>query len=293
MSSGAVIGGFAAAFGTASALGVIGIVVHVCHYQPNARSRLLARRRSFIERARQSHVTFVQSPQNKALELEDIECFCPQLRYLGADNEPALVLPHDRTAVCLSEWLEQKQRVLEDTQVCINMEASPEDSEWCNLEAESQRGSGGMNEVVDVKLSSTSCNHTTHHSHKIKQKTCPLLIGGDMVPDEVCAICLDSVQVDSLIRVVKCGHAFHSSCIVHWLTNANRCPLCNTAAVSEEDKKYIELKRSAHGTTSPSVWPFPKPNLSESDIDECLFRSLERVLKEVQSRCANEEQLVE
>ncbi|GJQ14842.1 hypothetical protein GpartN1_g6633.t1 [Galdieria partita] len=292
MSSGAVIGGFAAAFGTASALGVIGIVVHVCHYQPNARSRLLARRRSFIERARQSHVSLIQNPQNKALELEDIECFCPQLRYLGLDKEPFLILPHDRTAVCLSDWLEQIHRVVEDTQVCINMETSQDNlelSNGCETELQTER----LSEVVDRRNCSSSYNRTANQPHRKKQTTCPLLVGSDIIPDEICAICLDSVQLDSHIRVVKCGHAFHSSCIIHWLTSANRCPLCNTAAVDEEDRKFIDLKRSAHGATSPSVWPFPKPNLSERDMNECLYRSLERVLNEVQSRCANEEQVVQ
>jgi len=284
MSSGAVIGGFAAAFGTASALGVVGIIVHVCQYQPNARMRILERRRSFIERARQRQSTFPPGQESKAVDLEEIECCCPQLKYLGADKEPYLVRPCDRTDVCMSEWLEQKQRSLEDAQICIPMETSS-DSE-SNHKAESQ------SEKMLEMGSSTGCSHTTtQHTKQNRKKTCrPILLGEDLLRDEICAICLDPVQVNSVIRVLKCGHAFHSSCIIHWLTSANRCPLCNTPAVDEEDINCIKLKRSVHGAVTPSIWPFPKPNLTEQDLDDLLFRSLGKVLIAVQSHYCNEEQ---
>jgi hypothetical protein len=290
MSSGAVIGGFAAAFGTASALGVIGIVVHVCQHQPTARSRLLARRRSFVERARRRHFASSETvSQVKALELEDVDCFCPQLRYLGPDKEPLLVRSGESIAVCLSDWLQQRQRVSENSHVCIDIETS-----WNNLNNQDtvlQRKSQNevTSELVNNRGTCRSSSAVTHQHSKPRHTKGPLLVGRDIVPDELCAICLESVEVDSLIRVVKCGHAFHSSCILHWLTNANRCPLCNTTAVNEEDKKFIELRRSTHGTVStPSVWPFPQPKLTEDDKNACLFRSLEKVLSAVQFRCSNE-----
>jgi len=42
-----------------------------------------------------------------------------------------------------------------------------------------------------------------------------------------CAICLDSFEKDSKLRILKCAHGFHVDCIDKWLTDCNyKCPVC-------------------------------------------------------------------
>jgi len=42
-----------------------------------------------------------------------------------------------------------------------------------------------------------------------------------------CAICLDSFEKDSKLRILKCEHGFHVDCIDKWLTDCNyKCPVC-------------------------------------------------------------------
>lgn len=54
----------------------------------------------------------------------------------------------------------------------------------------------------------------------------------ELKPEEVekckdCAICLDSFEKDSKLRILKCDHGFHVDCIDKWLTDCNyKCPVC-------------------------------------------------------------------
>lgn len=54
----------------------------------------------------------------------------------------------------------------------------------------------------------------------------------DLKPEETekckdCAICLDSFEKDSKLRILKCEHGFHVDCIDKWLTDCNyKCPIC-------------------------------------------------------------------
>lgn len=47
-----------------------------------------------------------------------------------------------------------------------------------------------------------------------------------------CAICLDEVNTTNM-ETLKCGHVFHSSCMVHW--HQNSCPMCRALVVNEDD----------------------------------------------------------
>ncbi|CAG78490.1 hypothetical protein B0I72DRAFT_132247 [Yarrowia lipolytica] len=46
---------------------------------------------------------------------------------------------------------------------------------------------------------------------------------------DTCAICIEQLEDCDEIRVLKCNHVFHFSCITPWMTNRNAsCPLCKT-----------------------------------------------------------------
>ena len=43
--------------------------------------------------------------------------------------------------------------------------------------------------------------------------------------NEECMICLEPLNNE--IAEVSCSHLFHYKCIKEWLSNNDRCPLCN------------------------------------------------------------------
>ena len=41
-----------------------------------------------------------------------------------------------------------------------------------------------------------------------------------------CPICLEVVEKDETLDVLKCGHKFHDQCIREWLVKNKHCPIC-------------------------------------------------------------------
>ena len=41
-----------------------------------------------------------------------------------------------------------------------------------------------------------------------------------------CSICLESYKFSSIIKILPCGHLYHSKCIEDWLKISNVCPFC-------------------------------------------------------------------
>ena len=82
--------------------------------------------------------------------------------------------------------------------------------------------------------------------------------------DEVCAICLDALEDDDVVRLPDCLHLFHADCLHPWLKQRNTCPLCKQPAISRvyprpataRDRvraSAIELRRSALAHTGRSL----------------------------------------
>jgi hypothetical protein len=45
--------------------------------------------------------------------------------------------------------------------------------------------------------------------------------------DDICIICLESLNSEDKVRGVGCGHVFHAPCIDKWLTRRRACcPVC-------------------------------------------------------------------
>lgn len=58
-------------------------------------------------------------------------------------------------------------------------------------------------------------------------------VAASMVGDtEQCHVCLEKFVALDMVRVLKCQHGFHQTCIDKWLTEGqNRCPLCRAIPV--------------------------------------------------------------
>jgi len=57
-----------------------------------------------------------------------------------------------------------------------------------------------------------------------------------------CSICIDEFEVDERLRLLpRCGHAFHTECILPWLTERQGCcPLCKTSVMETDDDEGTE-----------------------------------------------------
>ena len=43
---------------------------------------------------------------------------------------------------------------------------------------------------------------------------------------ESCSVCLDEYAERDRLRLLPCGHRFHSKCIDRWLESNRACPIC-------------------------------------------------------------------
>ncbi|PAA57918.1 hypothetical protein BOX15_Mlig001252g4, partial [Macrostomum lignano] len=46
--------------------------------------------------------------------------------------------------------------------------------------------------------------------------------------NEACPVCLEDFMAKESVLVSLCHHAFHDSCLLPWLRENNKCPLCKT-----------------------------------------------------------------
>jgi len=46
--------------------------------------------------------------------------------------------------------------------------------------------------------------------------------------DDECIICLNYININDEVALLKCGHVYHKQCIHNWFKKKEVCPLCNT-----------------------------------------------------------------
>ncbi|CRK12761.1 hypothetical protein BN1723_007423 [Verticillium longisporum] len=52
----------------------------------------------------------------------------------------------------------------------------------------------------------------------------------------VCAICMEVLEDEEMVRPLVCGHIFHSGCITCWFLRLHdTCPLCKARFVNEDE----------------------------------------------------------
>lgn len=52
--------------------------------------------------------------------------------------------------------------------------------------------------------------------------------GGDR---SACPTCLEEYESEKQRRNLRCGHHFHTSCILRWMDSSNRCPVCRQQVI--------------------------------------------------------------
>lgn len=79
--------------------------------------------------------------------------------------------------------------------------------------------------ITFLKVFCRKRNHTNHDP----LLNCKILIvsnNEEEEEEEVCSICLDFFQQNQRLLELPCEHKYHESCIVPWLENNDKCPLC-------------------------------------------------------------------
>ena len=59
--------------------------------------------------------------------------------------------------------------------------------------------------------------------------------------DNVCSICLGTIQESNNTHILECNHKFHTDCIIKWFRSPQsdgRCPLCNENKPSTTELIY-------------------------------------------------------
>lgn len=52
--------------------------------------------------------------------------------------------------------------------------------------------------------------------------------------NDVCAICYQAMIISGNVRVTRCKHIFHGTCLRKWLYVQEKCPMCSTPITTAE-----------------------------------------------------------
>ncbi|TNV73489.1 hypothetical protein FGO68_gene12674 [Halteria grandinella] len=50
--------------------------------------------------------------------------------------------------------------------------------------------------------------------------------------EQTCSICLGEFKRREALKILACGHTFHSACIAKWLARSTDCPNCKQHAIN-------------------------------------------------------------
>jgi len=75
-------------------------------------------------------------------------------------------------------------------------------------------------------LRSYVINHQTIDTGPVSRTTIYGLPGSPSINVDPCSICLEPFVITDKSITLKCGHKYHTHCIIDWLQRDNICPLC-------------------------------------------------------------------
>lgn len=71
-----------------------------------------------------------------------------------------------------------------------------------------------------------------------------------------CVICLLPMEENTSNHMIPCGHCFHQACIIRWMKQRHRCPVCS--AVTHENEISALFLNFEEG--SSNLDPFVQAN---------------------------------
>lgn len=88
---------------------------------------------------------------------------------------------------------------------------------------------------------------------------------GSEFSQEECIVCLMEFEEDEMVKILPCGHMFHTDCIDEWLKRSTFCPLCKA---DPRELKPISPRRFAKMKPDPngSATSNDSNNDSESNV---------------------------
>jgi len=154
----------------------------------------------------------------------------------------------DASSPVMDRLTEEQVRALPEIIYKVPIQTESEGSSEEN--AKNEEESGGDAEDVDILVSSGSADEKEDARKAGNLERIPSvsesLRGSDeeQLPDEgnvtnctTCSICIEEFENGERLRFLpRCKHAFHTECIMPWLTERQGCcPLCKTSVLEQDD----------------------------------------------------------
>ncbi|EME30387.1 ring finger protein [Galdieria sulphuraria] len=251
---------------------------------PSATTR--TRRRRTLSRAARR--------KEKGLSAYEVEIYCPEIIYKGPLETPLLFWEEDEEVLTPTQ-VEEKTLLEPPSPIATKEELSLED-----------KGNDHDDSYKATSWFADSDRNSDTETTQVRAKRLKFyFLGQHILPDGVCAVCLEVVEKDSHLRLLPCGHAFHVHCITHWLSYGTRCPLCNeTVRLSDHGRNSSSSTQQLHSVrvisgnnnSSPQTLPLfmavghtvntPQPNREhniqsiqdpETISKEVVMQSFERI----------------
>ncbi|KAL3766062.1 hypothetical protein ACHAW5_007757 [Stephanodiscus triporus] len=97
--------------------------------------------------------------------------------------------------------------------------------------------------LVRLSLSQKGAEHDIN-SDMHTYTPCQINILSKEADSHTCPVCTDSYAPgDTIVRLPVCGHIFHESCALAWLTKHNTCPYCRKELPTDDDDYERERRR--------------------------------------------------